>query len=78
MEIEQFSEVMQDICSDETKGIMCLFMKNDGDFFFKEFGELGYLEKMGLLSTAMHDVAQEPYEEEHLILYHVEMEDDNG
>lgn len=70
MNADEFSEIIQEIAQDDTKGAIVLVMKKDDTFNIKEFGEITYFEAIGLLSTALHDYQQDPYDLEHLALYH--------
>ena len=63
MDINDFTDIIQNVCNDNTKGVLILQITNDEIMNFYKFGELSYLEKLGLLEAYKHDILQEPYQE---------------
>jgi hypothetical protein len=63
MKIDDFTNIIQNVCNDETKGVLIIRMTTNDEFYVEDFGELTYLEKVGLLATAKHDILQMPHSE---------------
>ena len=74
MNADEFSEIIQDIANEDTKGVIVLILKKaDKEFLMKEFGDVSYFEALGLLSTAHHDYLQDPYDFDHIATCHPDL-----
>jgi hypothetical protein len=63
MDINDFTDIIQNVCNDNTKGVLILQITKDELMNFYKFGELSFLEKLGLLEAYKHDILQEPDQE---------------
>jgi len=61
MNINDFTEILNKVCVDDVRGVAILKMNRDDTFETAIYGEIDYLEKLGMLETMKHDVLQEPY-----------------
>ena len=61
MDLDQISRVIQEVGTDKVEGAILLLINSDDTFSHEVFGEISFLEQVGMISTAGHDIRQNEY-----------------
>ena len=55
MNIEDFSDIINKTCNDDVKGLIIIKLNKNDTFEAKNYGEISYLETIGMLHSVCHD-----------------------
>jgi len=56
MNIDDFTEIIQEACNDNNKGVIVITLDKEGVFRASTHGNITYIEEVGMLESVKHDL----------------------